>query len=208
MLDVTGPLTCLWTDLNKEAKVSPEDVLLLILVLLHSISIERRKLVWAKMNTKLRSLGSEEYGERGTDLFGPGFLEKASKRLEVEKTLSKVTKHKKQWGKEAKLPGQSIRPVADPSQYPWHYSGTIFRTWNAYQILPGELETNNLNPLIWQVATGYPLALIREPRQGQPPRPIQFATELSQMISDIIQELEQVCDTEGQPQTSLSARSS
>jgi hypothetical protein len=44
------------------------------------------------MNTKLRSLGSEEYGERGTDLFGPGFLEKASKRLEVEKTLSKVTK--------------------------------------------------------------------------------------------------------------------
>ena len=58
----------------------------------HSISIERRKLVWAKMNPKLRSLGSEEYGERGTDLFGPGFLEKASKRIEVEKTLLKVTK--------------------------------------------------------------------------------------------------------------------
>ena len=36
--------------------------------------------------------GSEEYGERGTDLFGSGFLEKASKRLEGEKTLSKVTK--------------------------------------------------------------------------------------------------------------------
>ena len=79
--------------------MAPEDVLLLIqraLVLLgsasHSISIERRKLVWAKMNPKLRSLGSEEYGARGTDLFGPGFLEKASKRLEVEKTLSKVTK--------------------------------------------------------------------------------------------------------------------
>ena len=100
LFDVTGPLTCLWADvLNKEAKVAPEDVLLLIqraLVLLgsasHSISIERRKLVWAKMNPKLRSLGSEEYGASGTDLFGPGFLEKASKRLEVEKTLSKVTK--------------------------------------------------------------------------------------------------------------------
>ena len=100
LLDVTGPLTCLWADLlNKEAKVSHEDVLLLIqraLVLLgsasHSISVERRKMVWAKMNPKLRSLGSEEYGERGTDLFGPGFLEKASKRLEVEKTLSKVFK--------------------------------------------------------------------------------------------------------------------
>ena len=100
LLDVTGPLTCLWADLlNKEAKVSPEDILLLIqraLVLLgsasHSISIERRKTVWAKMNPKLRSLGSEEYGERGTDLFGPGFLAKASKRLEVEKTLAKVAK--------------------------------------------------------------------------------------------------------------------
>ena len=42
--------------------------------------------MWAKMNPKLRSLGSEEYGERGTDLFGSGVLEKASKRLEVEKT--------------------------------------------------------------------------------------------------------------------------
>ena len=100
LLDVTGPLTCLWADLlNKEARVRPEDILLLIqraLVLLwsasHSISIERRKIAWAKMNPKLRSLGSKEYGERGTDLLGPGFLEKASMRLEVEKTLAKVTK--------------------------------------------------------------------------------------------------------------------
>ena len=65
----------------------------------HAINIERRKIVWAKMNPKLRSLGSEEYGERGTDLFGPGFLEKASKRLEVEKTLAKVTKPPPQLGK-------------------------------------------------------------------------------------------------------------
>ena len=40
------------------------------------------------MNPKLRSLGSEEYGERGTDIFGPGFLEKVFKRLEVEKTIA------------------------------------------------------------------------------------------------------------------------
>ena len=106
LLDVTGPLTCFWADLlNKEASVHPEDILLLTqraLVLLgsasHSINIERRKIVWAKMNPKLRSLGSEEYGERGTDLFGPGFLEKASKRLEVEKTLAKVTKPLQQPG--------------------------------------------------------------------------------------------------------------
>lgn len=44
------------------------------------------------MNPKLRSLGTEEYGNRGTDLFGPGFLEKVSKRIEAEKTLAKVTK--------------------------------------------------------------------------------------------------------------------
>ena len=100
LLEVTGPLTCLWADLlNKEATVSPEDTLLLLqraLVLLgsasHSITIERRKIAWARVNPKLRTLGSEEYEKRGTDLFGPGFLEKASKRLEVEKTLSKVTK--------------------------------------------------------------------------------------------------------------------
>ena len=111
LLEVTGPLTCLWADLlNKEANVAPEDVVLLIqraLVLLgsasHSISVERRKLVWAKMNPKLRRLGSEDYNERGTDLFGPGFLEKASKRLEVEKTLAKVTKQAPQSSKRGRF---------------------------------------------------------------------------------------------------------
>ena len=55
VLDVTGPLMCLWADLlNKNAKVSSEDVLLLIqraLVLLgsasHTIPMERRKIAWA-----------------------------------------------------------------------------------------------------------------------------------------------------------------
>ena len=100
LLDAVGPLTCLWSDLlNKDAKVSTEDVLLLLqraLVLLgntsHSINIERRKVAWAKMNPKLRNLGTENYEKRGTDLFGPGFLEKASKRIEVEKTLDKVVR--------------------------------------------------------------------------------------------------------------------
>ena len=98
VLDVTGPLTCLWVDLpNRNARVSPEDILLLIqraLVLLgsaaHTITLERRKIAWARINPTLKSLASEEYTERDADLFGPGFLEKASKRLEVEKTLDKV----------------------------------------------------------------------------------------------------------------------
>ena len=98
LLDVAGPLTCLWADLlNKQAEVSPEDILLIqrALVLLgsasHSISQERRKIAWSRINPQLKSLATEEYSKRETNLFGPGFLEKASKRLEAEKTLSKVS---------------------------------------------------------------------------------------------------------------------
>jgi len=96
---VAGPLTCLWADvLNKEAKVSQEDTLLLLqraLVLLgsasHAITLERRKIAWSRINPTLKALATEEYEKRETNLFGPGFLEKASKRLEAEKTLNKVS---------------------------------------------------------------------------------------------------------------------
>lgn len=98
LLDVAGPLACLWADLlNKEAKVSREDTLLLLqraLVLLgstsHAITLERRKVAWSRINPSLKALATEEYEKRETSLFGPGFLEKASRRLEAEKTLSKV----------------------------------------------------------------------------------------------------------------------
>ena len=101
LMDVTAPLTYLWADLlNNEAERSPEDVLLLIqrtfkLVLVgstsHAINVERRRIAWSRLNPKLKSLVSEDYEKRETNLFGPGFLEKASKRLEVDKTLAKVT---------------------------------------------------------------------------------------------------------------------
>ena len=98
LLDVTGPLTCFWADLlNKEASISQESILLLIqrsLVLLgsasHLISQERRKIAWNRINPKLKALADEDYEKRETNLFGPGFLEKASKRLEVDKTMQKV----------------------------------------------------------------------------------------------------------------------
>ena len=98
MLDIAGPLTCLWADLiNKEAHISAEDTLMLVqraLVLLGSasdaISQERRKIAWTRINPKLKSLATEEYEKRETNLFGPGFLEKASKRIEVDKTMDKV----------------------------------------------------------------------------------------------------------------------
>jgi hypothetical protein len=66
--------------MNKKAKVTPEDTLLLIqraLVLLgsvsHTITLERRKIAWARINPKLKSLASEEYAEREwTRLLGEG----------------------------------------------------------------------------------------------------------------------------------------
>ena len=98
VMDVAGPLSCLWADLlNPKASVSTENTLLLIqraLVLLgnasHSISLERRKIAWTRINPRLKSLATEEYAKRESNLFGPGFLEKASKKLESEKALSRV----------------------------------------------------------------------------------------------------------------------
>ena len=113
LLDVAGPLTCLWADLlNKEATVTAEDTLLLVqraLVLLgsasHNITVERRKIAWSRINPKLKSLATEDYNGREANLFGSGFLEKASKRLEVEKTLAKVSNQ----GKGGQPPSKKAR---------------------------------------------------------------------------------------------------
>ena len=68
LLEVTGPLTCLWADLlNPEAEeVSAEQVILLlqrVIVLVgstsHTISLERRKVAWARLNPGLKSLAGE-----------------------------------------------------------------------------------------------------------------------------------------------------
>ena len=90
LLNVGGPLTCLWADMiNPEVVADKEQIALLVqraLVLLgsasHSISLERRKIAWARINPKLKSLASEDYKDRKDKLFGLGFLEKASKKLE------------------------------------------------------------------------------------------------------------------------------
>lgn len=72
LLEASGSLACMWSQLlDKEAPPSGEDILLLLqraLVLLgnasHAISQERRKVAWAKVNPKLRSLASEDYYPR------------------------------------------------------------------------------------------------------------------------------------------------
>ena len=86
--------------MNKDAKVDPQDTILLIqrvLVLLgsasHSITQERQKVAWSCINpTTVHLLTEDTKGERKeTTLFGGGFLERAAKRLEDEKALAKVT---------------------------------------------------------------------------------------------------------------------
>ena len=83
VLDLAGPLTCLWADLlNADAKVKREDVLLLvqrILVLLGSVSNsimqERRQISWSRLNPLIKDfyLDDEDKGKKGTTLFGGGF---------------------------------------------------------------------------------------------------------------------------------------
>jgi len=38
----------------------------------------------------LKTLATEQYEKREDQLFGPGFLEKASKKIETQKALTKV----------------------------------------------------------------------------------------------------------------------
>jgi len=99
LLEVGGPLSCLLANLvNPEVEVDREAIIQVVqraLVLLgsasHSISLERRKVAWARINLDLKSLALEDYSDRQNQLFGPGFLEKASKRLELDKAFAKVT---------------------------------------------------------------------------------------------------------------------
>ena len=107
ILEIAGPLTCLWADmLNRDATVKPEDILLLlqrVLVLLggasHSITQERRRIAWGRVNpANALPNDSEEGKEKEVTLFGGGFLERATKRIEKTKELEKVTGGKRSGG--------------------------------------------------------------------------------------------------------------
>ena len=104
ILDLAGPLTCLWADLlNSDIKIKKEDIILMvqrILVLVGSasdfISQERRQILWSCLNPLIKDISMEEDGKgKGTTLFDGGFIEKATKRIKDEKALSKVTGTKK-----------------------------------------------------------------------------------------------------------------
>ena len=99
LLEVSGPLTCSWSDMmNPDTDPSTEEIILLLqraLVMLgstsHAISLERLRIACTRINPKLKPIATEEFADRKDQLFGPGFLEKASKKLEADKALHKVT---------------------------------------------------------------------------------------------------------------------
>ena len=64
----------------------------------HTVSEERRKIAWSRINPQLKALATEEYDKRESNLFGPGFLEKATKRLEAEKGLIQGYQPRQWWG--------------------------------------------------------------------------------------------------------------
>jgi len=95
---MAGPLTCLWANiLNRKATVNQEDVLLLlqrVLVQLggvsHTITQERRRIAWGRVNPA-NTLPDELEEQKEVTLFGGGFLERATKHIEKAKELQKVT---------------------------------------------------------------------------------------------------------------------
>ena len=99
VVDVASPLTCLWAHLlNPDEEPDVEQLKLVIqraLVLprntSHFISLERQKGAWARINPELKSLALEDYKDRKDKLFGPSFLEKASKKLDTDKGLAKIS---------------------------------------------------------------------------------------------------------------------
>jgi len=87
ILEMARPLTCLWSDiLSRKATVKQEDVLLLLQSVLmklgsvsHTITQERRRIAWGRVNPA-NTLPDEPEEEREVTLFGGGFLESVSRK--------------------------------------------------------------------------------------------------------------------------------
>ena len=73
----------------------------------HTISVERRKLTWGRINPNLKTLATETYENRKSNLLGLGFLEKASKKVDGDKALAKV-----------------VSEGANPRKRPFEYDST------------------------------------------------------------------------------------
>ena len=105
VLNLTGPLTGLWTDLlDTNQKISREEIILLlqrvifmVAGLSHSITQERRQIAWSRLNPVIKDISMEDTKkEKGATWFGENFMEKAANRMEEEKALAKFTSSPKE----------------------------------------------------------------------------------------------------------------
>ena len=53
--------------------------------------LERYKITCSRVNPNLKSIATEDFSNRNDQLLSPGFLERASKNIETEKVLDKVS---------------------------------------------------------------------------------------------------------------------
>ena len=148
LLEVTGPLTCLWSDLigpgdrpnNEQIVQLLQSALVLVGSASHNISVERRKLAWGRINPNLKTLATETYNNRKGNLFGPGFLEKASKKVDADKALAKVVSEgsnprKRQFEEDPKDLRRFLSRGA-PVQYGSKGKQRHFKPYNAYPKKP------------------------------------------------------------------------
>ena len=79
---------------DQEGKCYPSSSRLLCLVanVSNSITQERRQIAWSRLNPVFKDVPVEEgKGKKSATLFGESFMEKATKRMEEEKALTKFT---------------------------------------------------------------------------------------------------------------------
>lgn len=113
--------------------------------------------MWSRINPKLKSLAEEDYSKRDTDLFGPGFLEKASKRLEVDKTLEKVS------GPQGNRPNKKFRSYANNKGD----LRSFFGEGRFHEVWQWEISTPEAVPSLQSPSTKKILSEKPESRSGQ-----------------------------------------
>ena len=88
LLEVTGSLTYMWADLHQSDKMPTKEetifplqrALVLVGNTYYFINVERRKTACSVINPSLKLLAEEKFEKREGNLFGPGSLERASKK--------------------------------------------------------------------------------------------------------------------------------
>lgn len=112
-------------------------ILVLVGSISNTITQERRQISWSRLNPLVKDITMEEdgKGKKGVTLFGGGFMEKATKRIEDEKALSKVTGTQRETP-----PAKRQRYSQDPTDLrrfldksaPTRYSGGKFQRQQLY----------------------------------------------------------------------------